>query len=278
MGRGAHLALGMAGAAMASGLVWSGPPAQAEFFAGFYRSSAPVVMAPSARAPVPGAVLRGADCLAAILDAQARYDIPDNLLLAIGVQEAGRRGPEGLTVWPWTVNAAGEGAFFTTRDEALRWVRAKRGSGIQSIDVGCMQVNQRWHGRAFASLEEAFDPATNVDYAARFLVGLFRETGDWWKAAGRYHSATDTHKEVYLTALRRNHRVVSAGLSDLIAQASTARMFEVAVAEPAAPRLPVPPVFWSSGAEASSPDAPRRFSIYSNSPMKPVLPAYRVVE
>lgn len=278
MGWGRHLALGAAVAAMAGGLIWSGPPARAEFFAGFYRSSAPVVAPPPARVADPGPELRGADCLAAILDAQARYDIPDNLLLAIGVQEAGRRGPEGLTVWPWTVNAAGEGAFFRNRDEALHWVRAKRRNGIQSIDVGCMQVNQRWHGRAFSTLEQAFDPAMNVDYAARFLVGLYRETGDWWKAAGRYHSATDTHKEVYLTALRRNHRVVSAGLSDLIAQASTARVFAVAMAEPAAPRLPPPPVFWSSGADAPASDAPRRFSIYSNSPMKPVLPAYREVE
>ncbi len=278
MGRTTHLALGLAGAAVVGGLVWSGPPAQAEFFAGFYRSSAPVVTEPPARAPARGAALGGADCLAAILDAQARYDIPDNLLLAIGVQEAGRRGPEGLTVWPWTVNAAGEGAFFRSRDEALRWVRAKRRNGIQSIDVGCMQVNQRWHGRAFATLEQAFDPVVNVDYAARFLVRLFRETGDWWKAAGRYHSATDTHKEVYLTALRRNHRVVSAGLSDLIAQASTARVFAVAAAKPAQPRLPAPPVFWSSGADAPASDASRRFSIYSNSPMKPVLPVYRVVE
>jgi len=278
MRRGGGLALGLVGAAAAGALVCSGPPARAEFFAGFYRSSAPVVAPPPARAPRPGPALRGADCLAAILDAQARYGIPDNLLLAIGVQEAGRRGPEGLTVWPWTVNAAGEGAFFRNREEALRWVQARRRDGIQSIDVGCMQVNQRWHGRAFRSLEQAFDPATNVDYAARFLVGLFKETGDWWQAAGRYHSATDIHKDVYLTALRRNHRVVSAGLSGLVAQASQAHVFQVAAAPPEKPRLPPPPVFWSSGAEPPASEATRRFSIYSNSPMKPVLPAYRVVE
>ncbi|TDK50200.1 lytic transglycosylase domain-containing protein [Antarcticimicrobium luteum] len=265
------LGIGLAGASMAGGLAWSSLPARAEFFSGFYRSSAPVAVAAPARDPAPA--LRGADCLAAILDAQARYDIPDNMLLAIGIQEAGRRGPGGLTVWPWTVNAAGEGAFFNTRDEALTWVRARQQAGIASIDVGCMQVNQKWHGGGFVSLEQAFDPAMNVDYAARFLLSLFRESGDWWKAAGRYHSATETYSEVYLSALRRNHSVVNAHLGALIAQASTARMFDVASAEAAAPQLPPPPVYWSSDAGGAE-----RFSIYSNRPMQPVLPAYRTMK
>lgn len=272
-------ALGLAGACMATGAVL-GAPAQAEFFSGFYRSSAPVPAPEPEVAPrrKPGPAVSGADCLAAILDAQARYGIPDNMLLSIGVQEAGRRGPEGLTVWPWTVNAAGEGAFFRSREEALTWVRAKRRAGVRSIDVGCMQVNQKWHGDAFASLDQAFDPAANVDYAARFLRDLYRETGDWWKAAGRYHSATDEHRDVYLAALKRNHAVVSAQLSRLIAQASTARVFALATAAPAlppAPKLPPPPVYWSAGREAAMTS---RFSIYSNRPMQPVLPAYRVVK
>lgn len=258
---------------LAAGLLCGGVPAQAEFFSGFYRSSVPIAAPAPEPARAPEAELRGADCLAAILDAQARYDIPDNMLLAIGVQEAGRRGPDGLTVWPWTVNAAGEGAFFRSRDEALAWVRAKRRSGIASIDVGCMQVNQKWHGDGFASLEQAFDPATNVDYSARFLRDLYRETGDWWKAAGRYHSATEAHRATYVGALKRNHAVVNANLGALIAQASTARVFAVAAAAPAAPKLPTPPVYWSAGAER-----PGQYSIYSNQPMQPVLPGYRVVK
>lgn len=273
MGAVRRLALGVAGACLAGGLTCGGQPAQAEYFAGFYRSSAPVAAPEPERAPAPA--LRGADCLAAILDAQARYDIPDNLLLAIGIQEAGRREPEGLTVWPWTVNAAGEGAFFKTAEEALTWVRAKQRAGIASIDVGCMQVNQKWHGRAFGSLEQAFDPAANVDYAARFLAQLKQETGDWWAAAGRYHSATEEHRDVYLAALKRNHAAVNAQLSTLIAQASTAQMFALAAAEPAAPAVPPPPVYWSAGGAV---EKPSRFSIYSNHPMQPVLPAYRVVK
>lgn len=260
---------------MAAGLVCAAAPAGAEFFSGFYTSSTPAPVATPEPVRAPQAALRGADCLAAILDAQARYDIPDNMLLAIGIQEAGRRGPDGLTVWPWTVNAAGEGAFFRSRDEALAWVRAKRRSGIASIDVGCMQVNQKWHGDGFASLEQAFDPVANVDYSARFLRDLYRETGDWWKAAGRYHSATEEHRATYIGALKRNHAVVNAHLGALIAQASTARVFAVAAAAPAAPALPPPPVYWSAGAGA---ERTAQFSIYSKQPMQPVLPDYRVVK
>ncbi|MEY8882549.1 hypothetical protein [Donghicola sp. XS_ASV15] len=44
--------------------------------------------------------------------------------------------------------------------------------GTTSIDVGCMQVNYRWHGEGFSSLEDMFDPAANTAYAAEFLTRL----------------------------------------------------------------------------------------------------------
>lgn len=276
MADGARIAtFAVAGMVIAGLAGWGSLPARAEFFSGFYRSSVPVPVPVPKPAPRPAEQApTGADCIAAILDAQARYGIPDNLLLAIGVQEAGRRGRDGLTVWPWTVNAEGEGMFFRTRAEALSWVHAKQAAGVRSIDVGCMQVNQKWHGGEFASLEQAFDPMVNVDYAARYLTGLYRDAGDWWAAAGRYHSATDSYQQVYLTSLRRNQAAVTAALGPLIAQARGAGMFALAArAEPAAPAAPPPPVFWSAGREGP---AGARFSIYSNSPIRAVLPDYRI--
>lgn len=265
--------LALAGARVFLSAVAICGPAQAEFFAGFY---APVVRpAPAQEAVVPAAPVRtGADCVAAILDAQARYGIPDNLLLAIGVQEAGRRGKGGLTVWPWTVNAEGEGAFFATRAEAMAWVRGKQAAGVTSIDVGCMQVNQRWHGAHFDTLDLAFEPLANVDYAARYLSGLYRETGDWWAAAGRYHSATETYQISYLASLRRNQAVVNAELGRLLALARGSALFATARAEtPEPPVVPQPPVFWSGGRQTEE----ARFSIYSAYPIRPVLPDYRIV-
>jgi Transglycosylase SLT domain len=54
--------------------------------------------------------------------------------------------------------------------------------------VGCLQVNLMHHPEAFATLDEAFDPAANVAYAARFLHELFAESQDWAQAAAAYHS------------------------------------------------------------------------------------------
>jgi hypothetical protein len=241
--------------------------AQADLFTGFYTSSAPKPkVAQSQRIP---SVTTGARCLSAILTAQERHAIPDNLLLAIGIQEAGRNGPEGLAVWPWTANAAGEGVFFNNRIEAEAWVTKKLAEGVKSIDVGCMQVNLHWHGENFPSLSLAFDPERNVDYAARFLRNLYRETGDWTEAAGRYHSATEKHQKRYLASLTRNQEVVDSQMPRLTALANSFNR-PIQVAEATEPKAPPPPVFWASAA-ASGPN----YSIYTTQPLQPVLPAFR---
>ena len=85
------------------------------------------------------------------LDSRGFHGIPNNILLGIGLQEAGRRVGEGVTIWPWSVNAAGTGRVFDSRDEALAWVQERQAAGIASIDVGCMQINLRWHPEAFVS-------------------------------------------------------------------------------------------------------------------------------
>ena len=117
---------------------------------------------------------------------------PANLLSAIGRVESGRLDPHdgNVKAWPWSVNAEGRGYAFNTKDEAIAAVRALQARNVASVDVGCMQVNLMYHPAAFASLDEAFDPAANVRYAARFLGELFAETKDWNLAAAFYHSKT----------------------------------------------------------------------------------------
>ena len=52
-------------------------------------------------------------------------------------------------------------------------------------------MNLQSHPRAFRDLDDAFDPAANTDYAARFLRQLHEEAGgDWRAAVGYYHSRT----------------------------------------------------------------------------------------
>ena len=60
--------------------------------------------------------------------------------------------------------------------------------GITNIDVGCMQINLGYHGAAFDSLDQAFDPVHNIAYAANFLRKLKQRKESWAQAVGTYHS------------------------------------------------------------------------------------------
>ena len=125
--------------------------------------------------------------------------IPRHLLSAISVAESGRwdEARQATFAWPWTVTAEGEGRFFATKAEAVDHVRALRARDVRNIDIGCMQVNLYYHGGAFAGLEEAFDPPTNVAYAARYLKGLFDAARSWTQAAAHYHSTTPERNRPY---------------------------------------------------------------------------------
>ena len=118
---------------------------------------------------------------------------------AISLVESGRGiGPDQTRVaWPWTINAAGEGQYFDSKEDALAATRQLIEDGLRSIDVGCMQINLRYHPDAFATLEDAFDPARNVAYGASYLRQLHRLQGSWPKAVERYHSSEDGRRAEY---------------------------------------------------------------------------------
>ncbi len=141
----------------------------------------------------------GAQCRAAIAQAERAGGIPAQLLAAIGRVESGRRDPVSgsYSPWPWTVNAEGRGYFFDSKAEAIAAVRKMRADGMRSIDVGCMQVNLMHHPDAFASLEAAFDPMQNATYAAKFLNDLHSQGNGWPQAAALYHSANPELGEPY---------------------------------------------------------------------------------
>lgn len=138
-------------------------------------------------------------CSEAVAEAERRAGIPRLLLQSIALAESGRwDAAQGATVaWPWTMNAEGRGQFFPSRSAAIATVKGLRRGGMESIDVGCMQINLRHHPDAFGSIEEAFDPRANAEYAARFLRDLYEETGSWSAAVGRYHSATPQYAVPY---------------------------------------------------------------------------------
>ncbi len=143
--------------------------------------------------------------------AERNYTIPTHLLAAISSTETGR-WHEGLGLalpWPWTINVDGQGYYFKTKGEAIAQTAALLRAGHQSIDVGCMQVNLKHHPHAFRTLDEAFDPETNVAYAAKFLRDNYSELGNWIKATAAYHSRTPYYGQQYLTLIEKNwNRIV----------------------------------------------------------------------
>lgn len=166
-----------------------------------------LVMAPLAAAsakPAGGLGPDGALCRAQTEPQGRRAGMPAHMLTALSHVESGRwdSGRQEKVAWPWTINAAGEGKIFPTKAAAVAETRRLLAKGVRSIDVGCMQINLYYHGDAFPNLETAFDPASNVAYAVKFLTNLKAETGSWQAAAVRYHSATPEYANRYRAKLR----------------------------------------------------------------------------
>ena len=147
--------------------------------------------------PSPAAVELDPVCADATAHVASETGVPQEVLAAISLTETGRHRDGATRSWPWTVNSEGEGFWFDTREEALRFARSELAQGTTSFDVGCFQINYRWHGENFASVEEMFDPVANARYAARFLTDLYAEFGDWSRAAGAYHSRTQVYAQKY---------------------------------------------------------------------------------
>jgi hypothetical protein len=142
-------------------------------------------------------------CEAAAQEAAAAEGVPLSVLLAISLNETGRKRDGRFRPWPWTVNMEGAGHWFDDRQAALDFAMAEFDRGARSFDVGCFQINYKYHGMHFASIEQMFDPGANAHYAARFLRDLYREKGDWQLAAGAYHSRTPDLAERYAARFQR---------------------------------------------------------------------------
>nr|WP_253276924.1 transglycosylase SLT domain-containing protein [Ruegeria sp. 6PALISEP08] len=123
--------------------------------------------------------------------------VPLDVLRAISRVETGRTLKGQFLPWPWTINVEGQGYWFKSEDAAKGYVFKIFKAGTRNFDVGCFQINYRWHGKAFRSIDAMFDPDENATYAAQFLKDLHAELGSWPAAAGAYHSRTTSLAEAY---------------------------------------------------------------------------------
>lgn len=159
------------------------------------------------------------DCESLATRASREYGVPEGLLIAIARTESGiTRQGQTVRAWPWTANIAGKSRYYDTRQEMLADLDRVRAADMSNFDVGCMQLNYRWHGDRFDGLERMLDPETNVTYAARYLRRLFDETGSWEGATRYYHSRDPDRGAAYLARVSRMQAALGGPVSEQLRQ------------------------------------------------------------
>ena len=112
------------------------------------------------------------------------HGVPLGVLYAVGLSETGRKGvlnPYALNIDGKTVLAA------DLRDAVAQFRRPRARAPSWSISAACKSTTDIT-ATSFASVEAMFDPARNVDYAARFLKELRAREGNWTMAVARYNA------------------------------------------------------------------------------------------
>ena len=129
--------------------------------------------------------------------------VPRDVIFKIARLESGRLIHGRHVSWPWSLNNGGKGYFLKDRATALSTLAQLKAQGKTNVDVGCMQLNIRWHADFFHSPEHMINPLDNVRYAARYLEQLYKETGSWEKAVKFYHSRNAEFNAVYYAKYKK---------------------------------------------------------------------------
>lgn len=189
-----------------SAMVWFGL-----FLGGIHPSLWIVIVGAGLPPSITAASAVSQTCDQAATQAAHETGVPRDVLMAITRTETGRARSGVLQPWPWTVNMEGTGKWFDDEDSARSYVFSHFKAGARSFDVGCFQINYRWHGQAFRSIDEMFEPVANAVYAAKFLKQLHSEIGNWTDAAGAYHSRTPKYANRY----KERYERILATVSDI---------------------------------------------------------------
>ncbi|WP_372827688.1 hypothetical protein [Polaromonas sp.] len=163
-------------------------------------------------------------CEQAIAAVEARTpDLPRGLMRAVGKVESGRRASDGqIRPWPYTINVDGKGHYFPSAQAAMAFLREPGTWLARSVDVGCMQINLRYHPLAFEARADGFDAHPNVQYAAQYLLQLRQQHGSWDAAVRHYHSSDPVRQARYLGLVNRWRGAAPAELQSAPLQPATA--------------------------------------------------------
>ena len=141
-------------------------------------------------------------CENTIESVELQTDIPNGLLLSIGKAEAIRKINNKYIIWPWTINHAGKSLFFDNKEQMKNYVFKNLKRKDFNIDVGCMQINIKWHKNNFKKISDMFEVNPNISYAASFLKQLKNKHGSWDKAIKHYHSSDPKKNNPYLIKVK----------------------------------------------------------------------------
>ena len=141
-------------------------------------------------------------CENTIESVELQTDIPKGLLLGIGKAEAIRKINNKYIIWPWTINHAGKSLFFDKKKQMTNYVFKNLKRNDFNIDVGCMQINIKWHKNNFKKISDMFEVNPNISYAASFLKQLKNKHGSWDKAIKHYHSSDPKKNNPYLIKVK----------------------------------------------------------------------------
>lgn len=132
------------------------------------------------------------------------------MLEAIAICESSKDMKEPF---PWAVSIAGRPKYYSSKDEAVKKIDEVRSSGMNNIDVGCMQINLKHHGDNVKLVSQIMDPHENIRYAAQFLKKLRLRSVSWKEALAKYHSHNTQRGNQYMekvvnvwTKLREKYR------------------------------------------------------------------------
>lgn len=149
------------------------------------------------------ATAEAALCERAARQAAAETGVPADLMLAIALVETGQTRAGRFGPWPWTANLEGEGHRFDSPAALAAFAEGAVAAGRTSLDIGCFQINWRWHGAGFRRPADLVDPLTGARHAAAFLLRLVDELGSWDRAIGAYHSRDPERAARYAARVRR---------------------------------------------------------------------------
>lgn len=139
--------------------------------------------------------LHANQCLKAINLIKDQTNVPKLLLLKVAKIESGIGRQK--TPWPWSIQVQGKSYYFKNKLAATLYIKQLLLLGIENFDVGCFQINWRWHKDKIKTPQELLNPNKNTLIAAQFLDDLKAQHQSWIKAIAYYHSSNPQKGAAY---------------------------------------------------------------------------------